>query len=534
MSESGPDADSAAERVLSANRRGGGNRHSTQYARRRRKPPESILTEYLFQLPQRRPDSPRGTLQARIREMLVNAIIDGRLPPDAPLPSSRKLARQLAVARNTVMAAYQHLADEGFLTARARSGYYVNGEILKGRAAPGGAPAAAAAVAIDWREMLAIHPRQLRDHRKPANWHEFPYPFICGQYDRELFPIADWRECCREAASVRAIHGWARDHIDRDNPALVEQIRAKILPRRGLWAQPEEILVTIGAQQGIFLTAQLLLDRGRTVGVESPGYVDAENTFSIFTPRVEALAVDRHGLVPDAAFARCDCVYATPSHQYPTTVTMPQARRMELLQQAHKHDVILVEDDYESEFNYVGEPSPALKSLDADGRVIYIGSLSKTLAPGIRLGYLVGAREFIRQARALRRLMLRHPPSNNQFIIAKFLERGYHDAMIARLSHALHARWKLLGDLLETHFPGRTSRPTFGGSSFWVKGPAQLDAGRLATTAAAEGKLLFEPGEIFFHGPARPKNFFRLGFSSIPEAQILDGFKLLVRMIRSC
>jgi len=493
------------------------------------------VTEYLFRLPPRRPDQPRGTLQTRIREMLVSAILDGRLPPDTHLPSSRKLARQLAVARNTVMTAYQHLADEGFLTARARSGYYVNGEILKGRAAPGDAARDAKTAAIDWRRALAIRPRALRDHRKPANWHEFAYPFICGQYDRELFPIADWRECCREAASVRAIHGWARDNIDRDNAELVEQIRAKILPRRGVWARAEEILVTIGAQQGIYLTAQLLLERARTVGVESPGYVDAENTFSIFTPRVKALAVDRHGLVPDAAFARCDCVYTTPSHQYPTTVTMPQARRLEVLRQAHQHDVILVEDDYESEFNYVGEPSPALKSLDADGRVIYIGSLSKTLAPGIRLGYLVGARAFIAQARALRRLMLRHPPSNNQFIIAKFLERGYHDAMVARLSHALHARWKLLGDLLEQRFPGRASRPTFGGSSFWVKGPAKLDATRLAATAAAEGKLLFEPGEMFFHGhaAARPKNFFRLGFSSIPEARIPAGVAELARLIRA-
>jgi len=495
------------------------------------------LTEYLFQLPSRRPDQPHSTLQARIREMLVNAILEGRLTPDSALPSSRKLARQLAVARNTVMCAYQHLVDEGFLISRERSGFYVNGDILKGRAAPQ-CPAAGARqktrrAAVDWQQQLTIHPRQLRDHRKPVNWHEYRYPFICGQYDRELFPIADWRECCREAASISAIHGWARDHIDRDNPELIDQIRRKILPRRGLWVNAEEILVTIGAQQGIYLTAQLLLDPGRAVGIETPGYVDAENTFSIFTRRVKPLPVDRHGLVPDGAFARCDCVYVTPSHQYPTTVTMPQSRRMELLRQAHAHDVILVEDDYESEFNYVGEPSPALKSLDEDGRVIYIGSLSKTLAPGIRLGYLVGPRPFIDQARALRRLMLRHPPSNNQFIIAKFLERGCHDALIARLSHALQARWALLGDLLEQHFPGNSTRPTFGGSSFWVKGPKSLDAGRLAATAAAEGSLLFEPGEIFFHGPARPKNFFRLGFSSIPEERIPDGVEELARRIRA-
>ena len=488
------------------------------------------MTEYLFQLPKRGPSESDATLQTRIRATLVNAILEGHLAPDSRLPSSRKLAKQLAVSRNTVVHAYQHMVDEGFLVSRKCSGFYVNGDILKGRAVTPAADKPWRGGGVDWRKQLTISPGQLRDHRKPDNWHQYRYPFICGQYDRELFPIADWRDCCREAASISAIHEWARDHIDRDNPELIDQIQKKILPRRGLWADADEVLVTIGAQQGIYLTAQLLLDHTKTVGIETPGYVDAENTFSIFTKRVRALAVDDQGLAPGGAFKRCDCVYVTPSHQYPTTVTMPESRRVELLHQAHAHNVILVEDDYESEFNYVGEPSPALKSLDDDGRVIYIGSLSKTLAPGIRLGYLVAPKAFIAQARALRRLMLRHPPSNNQFVIAKFLQRGYHDALITRLSHTLHARWSLLGDLLECHFPGNSTRPTFGGSSFWVKGPASLNAGQLATAAAAEG-ILFEPGEIFFHGPKRPQNFFRLGFSSIPENQIQAGVETLARLV---
>lgn len=471
-------------------------------------------------------------MQTRIREMLVAAILDGQLAADSPLPSSRKLAKQLSVARNTVVHAYQHLVDEGFLIARQRSGFYVNGEILAGRAAQP-PHAKTARSKINWQQQLVIHPSQFRNHQKPSNWHQYRYPFICGQYDRELFPIADWRECCREAAAIRAIHDWARDHIDSDHPELIDQIQKKILPRRGLWATPHEILVTMGAQQGIYLSAQLLLNPSKTIGVENPGYVDADNAFAIFTKRVEPLAVDQHGLIPGAAFSRCDCVYTTPSHHFPTTVTMPKSRRLELLRQAHAHNVMIVEDDYESEFNYVGAPTPALKSLDHDGRVIYIGSLSKTLAPGIRLGYMVAPKEFIRQARALRRLMVRHPPSNNQFIIAKFLQRGYHDALITRLSHTLQQRWSLLGDLLEQHFPGDSSRPTFGGSSFWVQGPRHLQAGKLAEVAARHG-ILFEPGEIFFHratAQPRPQMFFRLGFSSIPAERIQAGIEKLAELV---
>jgi len=483
------------------------------------------LTEYLFQLP----NHTQGTLQTRIQEMLVNSILEGHLAPDTPLPSSRKLARQLSVARNTVVFAYQHLVDEGFLVSRERSGFFVNGDILKGRVQPS-RPKAHSASVVQWQQKLVIKPGQFRQNEKPANWSKYPYPFICGQYDQQMFPIADWRECCREAASISAIHHWAKDQIDQDNTELVDQIHKKLLPRRGVWAETDEILVTLGAQQGIYLASQLLLNQDSTVGFESPGYVDAENTFSVFTRNLKALEVDSQGLIPDQRFAVCDCVYTTPSHHYPTTVTMPKSRRLELLERARQHDVLVIEDDYESEFNYVGDPTPALKSLDQDGRVIYIGSLSKTLAPGIRLGFMVGPKEFITQARALRRLMMRHPPSNNQFIIAQFLKRGYHDALINRLGHTLHQRWKILGDLIEKRFPGDSQRPAFGGSAIWVEGPKTLDSTELLGRASKVG-ILFEPGEVFFYGADKPRHFFRLGFSSIATDHIEPGIEKLLELM---
>jgi GntR family transcriptional regulator/MocR family aminotransferase len=273
-----------------------------------------------------------------------------------------------------------------------------------------------------------------------------------------------------------------------------------------------------------------LLKPEDTVGMENPGYVDARNTFLTQTQHIELLDIDHQGMVIDERLAKCQCVYTTPSHQFPTTYTMSKARRMALLEQANQHNIIIIEDDYESEFNYGAEPIPALKSLDTEGRVIYVGSLSKTLAPGIRLGYMVAPREFIRQAKALRRIMLRHPPSNNQFIIAQFLKRGYHDALIRRISHTLYHRSKIMKMLLDEYFPGATQKPDFGGSSFWVRGPEGLDCRKLGETARQHG-ILIETGDSFFYPGTEKLNYFRLGFSSISVEQIKAGLPLLSELM---
>lgn len=470
------------------------------------------------------------SLQTQIRQMIASAILERHLPTGSPAPSSRELSEHLGVARNTVVLAYQQLVDEGFLVSRERSGYFVSQDIVAGRiAAP--EPPAATGTGPNWQARFAVRPSTQRNIAKPQDWQSYPYPFLYGQFDATLFPIADWRECSRQALGVLEVRGWAPDLIDGDDAQLIEELRTRVLPRRGVWASTSEIMVTIGAQQALFLLAELLVTPRTIVGIENPGYPDARNIAAIKTSHVQPLAIDAAGLVPSPALAACDYAYLTPSHQCPTTLTMPLARRHALLNLASDREVVYIEDDYESETNFADDPTPALKSLDTKQRVIYVGSLSKTLAPGLRLGYVVGSPELIREARALRRLMLRHPPANNQRAAALFLSLGHHDALIRRLTHVLKDRSAALHAALARHLPDLAHSGGTGGSSYWIEGPSWLDSRALAETAKLHG-ILIEPGDVFFMGDAPPRNFFRLGFSSIATARIEPGIAELAKLIR--
>ncbi len=485
--------------------------------------------ELLFELS---PQGP-GSLQQQLREQIAAAILDGHIAPGLPLPSSRKLSEQLGIGRNTVMLAYSALEEDGYLIARERSGYYVNPEVLQGRAesTEQSPDQGSAADRPDWNRTLTQRPSEQVNIRKPANWRDFEYCFIYGQLDPALFPLRHWRECWRDAARVPEIGEWSVDRYDSDDPLLIEQIRTRLLPRRGVWADESQVLVTVGAQQALFLAMRLLLNDERTVGLEDPGYVDARNIALSQGANILPLPVDDEGLRPGESLSECDCIYVTPSHQSPTTVTLSAQRRRQLLQQAVQDDFLLIEDDYEAETSFSNKPQSALKGLDVNDRVIYVGSLSKTLAPGLRIGYLVGPTPFIQEARALRRLMLRHPASNNQRAVALFLARGYHDSLIRQLVATYRERGEIMAGALQVHLPHSATAPSFGGSSFWVAGPEGLDAGQLAEAAMAEG-ILIEPGSIHFLATEAPRNFFRLGYSSVASDKIEPGIRRLADIIR--
>ena len=483
--------------------------------------PRTIQWAQLFELP----EHSGLTLQGRLRLAIVQAILEGRLGQGAPLPSSRELALLLGLSRNTVTSAYLQLVDEGFLEARARSGVFVapnarpmaaaHAEPLTGRGRP--APA--------WQTRVL---RSLMDRptlSKPDHWSAYPYPLIYGTYDPRLFPTEDFRECCVRSLARSQLPHWTPDLEIDDVPELIEQIRTRLLPRRGVFALNEEVLVTVGTQHAYYLLGEALFDAGTRLGLEEPGHPHARNGFSMRAPRCVTVAVDEKGLVADDLPA-VDYLFVTPSHQSPTTVTLGLDRRQQLLRKAELQDFVIIEDDYEAENLYQGQPMPALKSLDRSGRVVYIGSVSKSLSPVLRLGYIVAPRALIQELRLVRHAMVRHPSAFPQHAYALFLSLGHHDSHTRRVNQAMQERLGIATQALRQHLPDFRFSLPLGGASIWVQAPAWVDAAELALMARAHG-VLIEAGDVFFAKPPYPCPFFRLRLSSIPTAQIGEGIRAL-------
>jgi len=485
-----------------------------------------VMLEHLLGL---KPHSDTS-LQLQLRKKLSEAIMRGNFSLDTPLPSSRKLSKRLGIARNTVVLVYEHLEDDGYLVAKERRGYFINPDILKGRAEFQQSQPSAEKNAPDWSKIIKSKQLGQRNIEKPNDWQNYKYPFIYGQFDDNLFPTQKWRECCRDSVSDNDIRDWASDHFISDDPMLVDEIRTRILPRRGIWVDEDQIMITVGTQQGLYILTKLLLNHKSVMGVENPGYTDVRNIARLNEATIKPLPIDNSGLIIDRNLSNCDCIYVTPSHQSPTTVTLPLDRRQELLKMACDEDFVIIEDDYESETSFQSEHIPALKSLDNDDRVIYAGSFSKILAPGLRLGYIVGSKEIIKEAIALRRLMVRHPPANNQRSVALFIARGYYDTLAAKVLKVYEARWKVMGNVLDTHLPESAIPPTFGGSSYWVQAPEGLDARELHRRALERG-IIIEPGDIHFLNDSPPMNYFRLGYSSIKRDNIEPGIKALADLV---
>ncbi|WP_458576355.1 aminotransferase-like domain-containing protein [Aliamphritea spongicola] len=192
----------------------------------------------------------------------------------------------------------------------------------------------------------------------------YNYPFICGLVDPTLFPIASWRECIRDSVNVIEVKNWAADFSRIDDPLLLEQLVQRVLSKRGLVAHPDEVLITIGGQQALYIAIKTLLREGSTFAMEDPGYPDVMNIALMESMNIRTLPVDHKGLIISDEIKDCDCIYTTPSHHFPTTVTMPLERRQALLELTRQSNTFIIEDDYEAEISFNDTPPPALKSLD--------------------------------------------------------------------------------------------------------------------------------------------------------------------------
>ncbi len=472
------------------------------------------------------PETSKLSLRDQICEVVSNIVTTQALPSDRPLPSCRDLAEQLNVSRNTVFAAYNRLIDLGLLISRDRSGYYVN--------------PAAAALAKPLGEQQRMKKSQAAPVKfeksrlvpvdNPLDWWRYPYPFIYNQIDPNLFPVDGWRECSRQLLGRKRMPVWTSDSVESDSPELIQQLRQRLLGSRGIYAEDNEILITLEAQNALSIIGLVFQQIGAPIAMENPGFPGARNAFQMAGNRLVAVPIDQDGLIVEAIPPGCQMVFTTPSHQFPSMVTMSQSRRQALLDAAAEKDLLIIEDDYEAEMNYFVDPSPSLQALDRNGRVIYIGSMSKTISPGIRLGFMVAHRDIISEARAVRGVMMRHPPTIVQETAALFLQLGHYDAHLRNIERRYKTRWHTMRDAIAKHFGMLTHPESKGGTCFWLTGPEGFDGTLLTQNLRSRG-VLVDRGQVF-HLDSDIRSSFRVGFAYVPVKRIEDGVKIIAEEVK--
>ncbi len=382
-------------------------------------------------------------LHRQLYEAMRRAILDGKLTAGDRLPSSRELTEDLQLSRNTVVAALNQLAVEGYLVSRVGSGTFVNDNVP--RAHPkvrAGRPASQSADLSRRGHALATTfcATQLEVQ-----------PFTPGIADFSAFPVALWQRL--QNKHWRMTYPDMLDYSSSGGYAPLRRAVADYLRVfRSVPVDIEQVLITSGTQQSLELCAQLLADHGDTVWIEDPAYWGAVKAFLATGLQMHPVAVDAHGMAPGAADATHPprVIYATPSHQYPTGAVMSLARRQQILDLAREHNAWILEDDYDSEFRFSGPPLSSLAGLDQDERVLYMGSFSKVLYPGLKLGYLIVPKRLVGAFKQAHYDLNRPGQMPLQAALAEFIELGHFASALrrARQSYALRRH-----TLLETLQP---------------------------------------------------------------------------------
>jgi len=367
-------------------------------------------------------------LQGQIYRQLHDAVLDGRLRPGEVLPSSRELAGQLRVSRNTVTAAYERLIAEAYLIGRAGAGTFVNAR-----------PEAETAVPQPSHGVLT--PRAMWEPMPvPPDYGNAPeFDFRIGAPDARLFPYATWRRLLSNQFRSSAV-GTGMPVEPAGHLGLRAAIARHLRTARTIETQPRDVLVTSGVQQALDLIGRVLLEPGAIVAIEEPGYVPPKLVWESQGVRVIGVPVDEQGLIVDALPPDARMVYVTPSHQYPTGVALSPRRRVELLAWAQRHDAAIIEDDYDSEFRYTEQQLEPLHSLDRSGRVLYVGSFSKVLLPTLRLGFLIHPPSLRHALHAAKFVTDWHTSLPIQAAMADFVEQGLFGRHLRRVRRVYRRR----------------------------------------------------------------------------------------------
>ncbi|GAA6525455.1 PLP-dependent aminotransferase family protein [Intrasporangium sp. DVR] len=465
-------------------------------------------------------DAP-GDRTARIYVALREAILDGRLARGDRVPATRDLAAQLGVARGTVTSAYDRLVAEGFLESRTGSGTYVTEVALASGAEERARRARAGAVQpVDlWLEP-APEPAPTPEGRA----HDL-YP---GLPDHRLFPLEVWRRLV--STQLRRSRLEDLTYVGRGHRRLREEIARHLGLARSVVASGDDVVVTLGAQQALDLIARVLVEPGTVVAVEDPGYTAAQRLLQTHRAVVRGVPVDRDGLVVEALPDDARLVYVTPSHQFPTGVAMSLARRAALLRWAVEHRAVIVEDDYDSEYRFSDRPLEPLQSLDRDGRVVYVGTFSKSLLPALRVGYLVAPLSLQPSLREAKRVSIWEGDVVTHGALADFIAEGHHAAHVRRASRVYRERRLRLLEHLAALDDVLEVVPSVAGLHVCAHFVDQgVDDREVAATAARFGVRLEALSPRYLEQP--PRAGLVMGIGTIEAAAIPDAVRRLARAL---
>lgn len=477
-------------------------------------------------------------LQYQVFEQIRSMILDGTVKCGAKLPATRLLSETLGVSRNTISLAYARLADEGYIEMRESVGTFVSAQIPDLALLPAKAPNVSthslddhftilkgATIAAEVRSQTLINP-----HKRPLC-----ADFWVGRPAAKSFPLKTWSKLIHRR--LLSAGGALTEYKDAAGlPDLRKAIVEHLRTARGITAHEDQIIIVGGCQDGLNLVCRMMMTRGGSAIVETPCYQGAAYLFESFGARLHAVPVDAKGLVtsklPDVANS---IAYVTPSHQYPLGVTLALDRRIELLAWAARTNSYILEDDYDSDFRFSGPPITALKGLDRVGRVIYLGTFSKCIGAGIRVGYVVIPAGLEDSARHFKTLMNNGQPWLEQAALADFMKGGFYESHLRRIRRLYLNRRNALLDSLKRHFGSNEVLGAEAGMHLVWRIPEHLPFAREIETIALSvgvGVYTVSSGGAADLCPALENDgLLVLGFSSLSEQEIELGISRLAQAL---